>query len=182
MIRLLTAACRHLALFVIVSTCCLLSSSHLLAADADLAKSTPSGAIFFAEISGLEPWIEKLQNSPLVASLPSNPQVQAFYATPPGRKADAGRKMIENQLGMDLWTLAKTAFGGNVSVALYPHEGRKEPDAVIAVQVKDVASLNKNSRASHSAADADRRANQPIGRAGQRDDPQHRRAGVRGRA
>lgn len=113
------------------------------AADADLAKATPSGAVFFAEISGLDVWIDKLQHSPLVASLPSNPQVQAFYASPPGRKAEAGRKMIEQQLGMDLWTLAKTAFGGKVAVALYPHEGRKEPDAVLAVRVKDVAALDR---------------------------------------
>jgi hypothetical protein len=113
------------------------------AADVDSAKTTPSGAIFFAEISGLEPWIEKLQNSQLVASLASNPQVQAFYASPQGRQAEAGRKMIENQLGMDLWTLAKTAIGGKVSVALYPHEGRQQPDAVIAIQVNDVNNLDR---------------------------------------
>ena len=125
---------------------CLCSLIHLPtanAADADLAKSTPGGAVFFAEISGLEPWIEKLQNSQLVASLPSNPQVQAFYASPQGRKADAGRKLIENHLGMDLWTLAKTALGGQVAIALYPHDGRKEPDAVIAVQVNDVKVLDR---------------------------------------
>jgi hypothetical protein len=114
-----------------------------MAADADSAKSTPSGAIFFAEVSGLEPWIEKLQNSQLVASLPTNPQVQAFYASPQGRQADAGRKMIENQLGMDLWTLAKTAIGGKVSIALYPHEGRQQPDSVIAIQVNDVKNLDR---------------------------------------
>lgn len=128
---------------MIAAAWCLLSSSRLFAADVDSAKTTPAGAIFFAEISGLEPWIEKLQNSPLVASLQSNPQVQAFYASPQGRQAEAGRKMIENQLGMDLWTLAKTAIGGKVSVALYPHEGRQQPDAVIAVQVNDVKNLDR---------------------------------------
>lgn len=128
---------------MIAAAWCLLSSRCLFAADADLAKTTPSGAIFFAEISGLESWIEKLQNSQLVASLTSNPQVQAFYASPQGRQADAGRKMIENQLGMDLWTLAKTAIGGKVSVALYPHEGRQQPDAVITIQVNDVKNLDR---------------------------------------
>ena len=118
-------------------------SQNTIAADGDLSTSTPSGAVFFAEISGLDTWIDQLQNSELVKSLPSNPQVQAFYASPQGRKADAGRKAIENQLGMDLWTLAKTAFSGQVSVALYPHDGRKEPDAVIAVQVKEAAALDK---------------------------------------
>ena len=140
MIQLLPAVRRCL---IIAAAWCLLSSNRLVAADADLAKTTPSGAVFFAEITGLDVWIDKLQNSPLVASLPSNPQVQAFYASPQGRKADAGRKMIENQVGMDLWTLAKTAFGGRVSISLYPHDGRKEPDVVIAVQVKDVAALDK---------------------------------------
>lgn len=128
---------------IVAAAWCLLSSSRLQAADADSAKTTPSGAIFFAEISGLEPWIEKLQNSQLVASLPANPQVQAFFNSPQGRQANAGRMMIENQLGMDLWTLAKTAIGGKVSIALYPHDGRKQPDAVIAVQVNDVKNLDR---------------------------------------
>ena len=136
--------CRGWMFLAIVSGLCgLTQRSNAFAADADLAKATPGGAIFFAEISGLEPWIEKLQNSQLVASLPSNPQVQAFYASPEGRKADAGRKLIENHLGMDLWTLAKTAVGGQVAIALYPHDGRKEPDAVIAIQVKDVKVLDR---------------------------------------
>lgn len=132
-----------LSLVVVGTFCGFGRTSSTQAADADLAKTTPSGAVFFAEISGLDAWIDKLQNSELVKSLPSNPQVQAFYASPQGRKADAGRKAIENQLGTDLWTLTKTAFSGRVSVALYPHEGRKEPDAVIAVQVKDAAALDK---------------------------------------
>ena len=136
--------CRGWMFLAIVSGICSLTQlSNAVAADADLAKATPGGAVFFAEISGLEPWIEKLQNSSLVASLPSNPQVQAFYASPQGRKVDAGRKLIENHLGMDLWTLAKTALGGQVAIALYPHDGRKEPDAVIAVQVTDVKVLDR---------------------------------------
>ena len=136
--------CRGWMFLAIVSSICSLTQlSNAVAADADLAKATPGGAVFFAEISGLEPWIEKLQNSSLVASLPSNPQVQAFYASPQGRKVDAGRKLIENHLGMDLWTLAKTALGGQVAIALYPHDGRKEPDAVIAVQVTDVKVLDR---------------------------------------
>ncbi|HLQ46598.1 MAG TPA: hypothetical protein VK137_17775, partial [Planctomycetaceae bacterium] len=109
----------------------------------DLASVTPSGAVAFVEISGLEPWIEKLQNSQIVASLPANPQVQAFYQSTQGKKADAGRKLIETQLGMDLWTLGKTLFGGRLAVALYPHDGRKEPDAVIVAQVKDLALLTR---------------------------------------
>ncbi len=116
---------------------------RLVSAADDLAATVPSGAVFFAEISGLEPWIEKLQNSQIVASLPANPQVQAFYQTPQGKKADAGRKLVETQLGMDLWTLGKTLFGNKMAVALYPHDGRKEPDAVIIVQAKEAASLNR---------------------------------------
>lgn len=113
------------------------------AADVDSAKVMPSGAVFFAEISGLEPWIEKLQNSQLVASLPSNPQVQAFFDSPQGRQANAGRMMIENQLGMDLWTLSKTAIGGKVSIALYPHESRQQPDSVMAIQFNDVKNRDR---------------------------------------
>ena len=143
---MLRFACCSRRRLLLAAVCCFATLGMVrpvAAADADLAKTTPSGAVFFAEISGLDAWIDKLQNSDLVKSLPSNPQVQAFYASPQGRKADAGRKAIENQLGMDLWTLGKTAFSGRVSVALYPHDGRKEPDAVIAVQVKEAAALDK---------------------------------------
>ena len=143
MVRSLSADCRRLVLLALVSVGCLLSSRHIFAADADSAGTTPSGAVFFAEVAGLDSWIDKLRHSPLVASLAVNPQVQAFYASPQGRKALAGRVLIEGQVGMDLWTLAKAALGGRVSVALYPHEGRQQPDAVIAVQVNDVAALNK---------------------------------------
>ncbi len=109
----------------------------------DLATVTPGGAVFFVEIAGLESWIDKLQQSPLVSDLPSNPQVQAFYASSQGRKFDATRKLIETQLGMDLWSLSKTLFGGHVAAAFYPHEGRKEPDAVVIAEIKDVAALDR---------------------------------------
>ena len=122
MVRSLSADCRRLVLLALVSVGCLLSSRHIFAADADSAGTTPSGAVFFAEVAGLDSWIDKLRHSPLVASLAVNPQVQAFYASPQGRKALAGRVLIEGQVGMDLWTLAKAALGGRVSVALYPHD------------------------------------------------------------
>ncbi len=140
------AALRNLWLVRILLIASLISTfgggSTVRAAD-DLAAAVPSGAVAFVEVAGLESWIEKLQQSAIVASLPANPQVQAFYQSPQGKKADAGRKVVETQLGMDLWTLGKTLLGGRVAVALYPHDGRKEPDAVIVAQVKDVASLNR---------------------------------------
>lgn len=131
------------SLFAIMLMAVLAMSRSSNAADVDSAKVMPSGAVFFAEISGLEPWIEKLQNSQLVASLPSNPQVQAFFDSPQGRQANAGRMMIENQLGMDLWTLSKTAIGGKVSIALYPHESRQQPDSVMAIQFNDVKNRDR---------------------------------------
>lgn len=131
------------SLFAIMLMAVLAMSRSSNAADVDSAKVMPSGAIFFAEVSGLEPWIDKLQNSELVASLPSNPQVQAFFDSPQGRQANAGRMMIENQLGMDLWTLSKTAIGGKVSIALYPHESRQQPDSVMAIQFNDVKNRDR---------------------------------------
>lgn len=131
------------SLFAIMLMAVLAMSRSSNAADVDSAKVMPSGAVFFAEISGLEPWIDKLQNSELVASLPSNPQVQAFFDSPQGRQANAGRMMIENQLGMDLWTLSKTAIGGKVSIALYPHESRQQPDSVMAIQFNDVKNRDR---------------------------------------
>ncbi len=123
--------------------CLLAASSGFAAEPHDAAAIMPAGAVAFVEIDGLESWIDKLQQSEFVKSLPSNPQVQAFYASPQGRQADAGRKILEAQIGMDLWTLAKKGFGGRIAAAFYPVDGRKEPNAVLFVRATDAATLEK---------------------------------------
>ena len=132
-----------LSRWMAVWLCLLAASSGLAAEPQDAAAMMPGGAVAFIEIEGLESWIDQAQQSEFVKSLPANPQVQAFYATPQGRQADAGRKILEAQLGMDLWTLAKKGFGGRIAAAFYPVEGRKEPNAVLFVRATDAATLEK---------------------------------------
>lgn len=108
----------------------------------DAATIMPGGAVAFVEVDQLERWLQKAQDSELVKSLPDNPQVKAFYKTPQGQQADAGRRILEAQIGMDLWTLGKKVFGGRISAAFYPVAGRKEPDAVIFLQAPDATALD----------------------------------------
>lgn len=108
----------------------------------DAASIMPGGAVAFVEIDHLEQWIQKAQDSEFVTSLPENPQVKAFLKSPQGQQADAGRRILEAQIGMDLWTLGKKVFGGRISAAFYPVAGRKEPDAIILLQAPAADALN----------------------------------------
>ncbi len=133
---------RLLIVVTVLGVTCLGSLGQPAIAADDLAQSVPGGAVAFVEVSNLGSWIEKLQHSPLVADLQSNPQVQAFYQSSQGQKVDAGRKIVETQLGMDVWTIAKTVLGGRIGAAFYLREGHKQPDALIVIQVNDTEKLN----------------------------------------
>ncbi len=108
----------------------------------DAASIMPRGAVAFVELDQLERWIQKAQDSDFVKSLPANPQLQEFLKSPQGQQADAGRRILEAQIGMDLWTLGKKVFGGRISAAFYPVAGRKEPDAIIFLQAPESGALN----------------------------------------
>lgn len=128
----------------LISACVVaLSASISSAADkVDAASILPGGAAAFVEIDQLEQWIQRAQDSEFLKSLPDNPQVKAFLKTPQGQQADAGRRILEAQIGMDLWTLGKKVFGGRISAAFYPVAARKEPDAILFLQAPEAAALD----------------------------------------
>ena len=63
----------------------------------------PPDAIAYVEVSGLESEIDRFQKSEYLKLILASQQYQTFQKTPQFRKVQAGRKILETQLGMDLW-------------------------------------------------------------------------------
>jgi hypothetical protein len=132
-----------LRLFVLVfvtSTGGLLAQ-RALAESPSLANSMPPGAIAYAEVADLESVIDRVQNSDYLKLVLANPQFQELQNSPQYKQAQAGRKVLETQLGMDLWTLGRKLLGKRVAVAAYPKPDSQQPDAVAIIRVKDVKTL-----------------------------------------
>lgn len=108
-----------------------------------LANSVPAGAIAFGEISGLKTVIQRIQDSDFRQQILASPQYKAFAATPQHAKMQAGKKLIEGQIGMDLWAAGKNLLGGRIAVAVYPKPGRKQPDAVAIVRATEPGAIKK---------------------------------------
>ncbi|MDA1018143.1 MAG: hypothetical protein O3A00_27275 [Planctomycetota bacterium] len=108
-----------------------------------LAESVPPGAIAFGEIFGLKPVIQRIQDSEIRQQVLASPQYKAFEATPQHAKMQAGKTLIEGQIGMDLWTAGKQLLGGQVGVAVYPQPGRKQPNAVAIVRATEAGAIKK---------------------------------------
>jgi hypothetical protein len=106
-----------------------------------LAEVVPSGAIVYGEFSGLGPVIDRIREADLLGELEKNPQVKQFQQSPEYRKVDAGRRILELQLGMDLWTAAKTLLGGRAALALYPRPDSERPDALLVIRSDDREAL-----------------------------------------
>jgi hypothetical protein len=85
-----------------------------------LAKSLPAGATGYAEITGVGGLLGRLRGSSYLQTLIDTPQFRELTKTPQYQKADAGRKIVEAQLGMDLWKAVEELFGGRLAVAVYP--------------------------------------------------------------
>ena len=104
---------------------------------ATLAESLPFGAWGYVEFSGLDSVIGRVQESEYRKLLLTNLQGQAIQNTSQYRKAQAGRKILEAQLGMDLWTVGKQLIGGRVAMALYGKPGQPQSPVVALIQAAD---------------------------------------------
>jgi hypothetical protein len=119
------------------------AQEKLTPAKPTLAASLPSGVLGYVEFSGLDSVIGRVQASEYLKTLLTSPQGQAIQKSPQYRKAQAGRKILESQLGMDLWTVGKQLIGGRVAVGLYGKPGQSKPPVVALVQAADPQVLAK---------------------------------------
>lgn len=129
-----------------LAACLLLVATCSLAADQTFANETlavrvPGGAIAYIEVAGLAPVIESIQNSEYLAKALATPQYQTLTQSPQFRKAQAGRQLIETQLGTDLWTAGRKFLGDRWAIGFYPEAGRKDPHLFVLVQVADAQIL-----------------------------------------
>ena len=103
-----------------------------------LAHSMPAGAIGYVEVSGLGSIIDRFQNSYYLELVMQSAPFQQLEKSKNFQRAQAGRKIAETQLGLDLWTLSKKLLGDRIAVGVYaPEGGSEEPDIVAILRVAD---------------------------------------------
>ena len=108
-----------------------------------LVRSPPAGALATVEVADLAPLIERIETSGALKEYLESPLYDDVLKTDPARKAMAGKAIFEAQMGMNLWTFAKTYFGDRMALAVYPPAGGQQPDGVMVIQVKSSADLTK---------------------------------------
>jgi hypothetical protein len=130
-------------LFVValVTSAGALLAGRAVAESPSLANSIPPGALAFGEVADLESVIDRVQDSDYLKQVVESPQFQDVANSQQYKQAQAGRAVLEKQLGMDLWTVGKKLLGNRIAVAVYPKPNSKQPDAVAIIQVKDAKTL-----------------------------------------
>lgn len=88
----------------------------------------PPDTVAYLEVTDLAPVIEGLKASKYLEELKTSPQFKQAQENPDLQKADAGRKILEAQLGIDLWTAAQKLLGRQVVIGVIPGEPRKQPE------------------------------------------------------
>lgn len=84
-----------------------------------LAGAVPSGAVGYAEVSGLGGLLSRIQESSYLQTVTSSPQFQALEKLPQYKKGLAVKKIVETQLGMDLWKAFESLLADRLAVAVY---------------------------------------------------------------
>lgn len=139
---------RMFSMLVLAAISGLASASLSLAADIQvgshsLVRYLPDNALGTVEVSGLAPLIERIETSDALKAYLASPLYDDLLKTDQARKALAGKAILEAQLGMDLWSFAKTYFGDQVALGVYPPVNGGQPDSVTILQVKAAADLTK---------------------------------------
>ena len=88
-----------------------------------LAGAMPSGAAGYAEITRLGHLLGRIQSSSYLEMVTGSPQFQALQKLPQYKQGDAARKIVETQLGMDLWKVFEELLSDRLAVAVYPKDG-----------------------------------------------------------
>jgi hypothetical protein len=88
-----------------------------------LASAMPSGAVGFIEVTRLGQLLKRIQDSSYLQMVTTSPQFQGLQKLPQYKQGDAARKIVETQLGMDLWKVFENLLNDRLAVAVYPKEG-----------------------------------------------------------
>ncbi len=99
----------------------------------------PAGALAFLEVNDLAGQVTRVRQSLLSKLITQSPEYRQALEAPQARQLLAGMQFAENLLGTNLVKVSDAMLGGQMVLALYPREGRKEPDAVLALRVGDAA-------------------------------------------
>lgn len=102
-----------------------------------LLDAVPSGAIAFAETSGLGSLISAVKTSPIFQTLMESEQFQEMEATKEYQDFQNGVKLAEFMLRTELWEAGDKLFGGRVGLALYPGEDGSKGDFVFLLRPAD---------------------------------------------
>lgn len=111
--------------------------------DESLIRHLPTGALGTVEVAGVGPLLKQLETSDALAAYLKSPFYTEFQNSDPGRKSMMGKAVAEAQLGMDLWTFARTYLGGRIALGVYESPTGGQPEGVLVVQVEDDAALPK---------------------------------------
>ena len=93
------------------------------AKSSSLASAMPSGAVGYAEVTRLGDLLKRIQDSSYLNMVTSSPQFQGLQKSPQYKQGDAVRKIVETQLGMNLWKLFEELLHDRLAVAVYLKEG-----------------------------------------------------------
>lgn len=113
------------------------------AEEPSLVRHLPTGALGTVEIADLAPLIERVETSPALKAYLDSPLYQDLLKNEQAAKGLAGKAVLEGQLGMDLWTFAKTYLGDRIALGIYAPMSGSQPDGVLIVRVKNAADLTK---------------------------------------
>jgi len=80
----------------------------------------PSGAVGYAEVTALGPLLERIERSSYLEMVTASPQFRTLEKSQQFKKGDAARKIVETQLGMDLWKTFQELLRDRLAVAVYP--------------------------------------------------------------
>jgi len=108
-----------------------------------LIRHLPAGALGTVEVSGLDAILSQIEASEGLQTYLKSPLYTEFQKSDPGTKFQMGRAIAEAQLGMNLWTFARTYLGGKLALGVYPPSDGKEPDGVLIIEVVEETALSK---------------------------------------
>lgn len=111
--------------------------------ESSLVHRLPAGAVATAEVSGLASIIDRIETSEALKGYLNSPLYQEAIKTDPARKALAGKAILEAQLGLDLWSIAKTYLGDRLVLAVYAPVDGHQPEGVLVIRVNNAADLSR---------------------------------------